>query len=132
MRTISAWVKRELDFFLQMLILSVRGDGHLGGDTVTNEEWEQLKELYLESMGAELREERKFQKLGQAEAESKTGVSRATISDLERAKNWSQASAWQYAVGLGVPFSVIVARAERRFEARRAGLSLPTLTAYAV
>jgi DNA-binding XRE family transcriptional regulator len=115
-----------------MLILSVRRGGYPGGETVTNEEWEQLKNLYLESVGAELREERKFQKLGQAEAEEKTGVSRATISDLERARNWSQASAWQYAVGLGVPFSVIVARAERRFEERRAGLCLPALTAYAV
>lgn len=94
-------------------------------------QWDTLKVMYLEAMASAFREERKFQKLQQDEAAAKTGLTRATISDLENARNWSQGTALQYAVGMGVPFSVMVARAERTLAERLPAAGLPTLAAYA-
>jgi transcriptional regulator with XRE-family HTH domain len=99
---------------------------------MNDEQWDTLKTMYLQAMASEFREERKFQALQQDEAASRSGLTRATISDLENARNWSQGTALQYAVGLGIPFSVMVARAERRLTERLPAAGLPTLAAYAV
>lgn len=95
-------------------------------------QWDAFKLMYLEAIASVFREERKFQKLQQDEAAAKTGLTRATISDLENARNWSQGTALQYAVGMGIPFSVMVARAERTLGERLPAAGLPILPAYAV
>lgn len=96
-------------------------------------ELETYKELYLKTIGIVLREERDHQHLEQQDISERSGLTRATISDLERAKNGRMSSLWQYCVlGLGLPFAVVCARAERRIEERRASLKLPLLPAYMV
>lgn len=96
-----------------------------------DQQWEQAEKLFLEAVGAELREERRFQKLNQEQISAQTGLNRSTISDLENARNFSHASAWRVAMALGLPWSLIIARAERRFEERRSAAGLPSLSAYA-
>lgn len=82
-------------------------------------DWEALKDEFFEALGATLAAERKYRGLDQSQAMESTGLTRGTISDLERGKNRSHGSAYQYALGMGVQWSVIIARTEALVDSRR-------------